>query len=74
LGGAQGQASDIIIAARHIENTRRTLNGILAMNTGKTVEQIAKDTDRDNTMTAEEAVRYGLVDRVLVPSRIKAKE
>lgn len=74
LGGAQGQASDIIIAARHIENTRRTLNGILAMNTGKSVEQIAKDTDRDNTMTAEEAVRYGLVDRVLVPSRIKAKE
>ena len=74
LGGAQGQASDIIIAARHIENTRKTLNGILAMNTGKTVQQIAKDTDRDNTMTAEEAVRYGLVDRVLVPDRIKAKE
>ena len=74
LGGAQGQASDIIIAARHIENTRKTLNGILAMNTGKSVQQIAKDTDRDNTMTAEEAVRYGLVDRVLVPDRIKAKE
>lgn len=74
LGGAQGQASDIIIAARHIENTRKTLNTILAMNTGKTVEEIARDTDRDNTMTAEEAVRYGLVDRVLVPDRIKAKE
>lgn len=74
LGGAQGQASDIIIAARHIEQTRKTLNTILAMNTGKTVEQIAVDTDRDNTMTAEEAVRYGLVDRVLVPDRIKAKE
>ena len=74
LGGAQGQASDIIIAARHIEQTRKTLNSILAMNTGKTVQQIAKDTDRDNTMTAEEAVRYGLVDRVLVPDRIKAKE
>lgn len=74
LGGAQGQASDIIIAARHIEQTRRTLNTILAMNTGKTVEQIAVDTDRDNTMTAEEAVHYGLVDRVLVPDRIKAKE
>ena len=74
LGGAQGQASDIIIAARHIEQTRRTLNTILAMNTGKTVEQIAVDTDRDNTMTAEEAVRYGLVDHVLVPDRIKAKE
>lgn len=74
LGGAKGQASDIIIAARHIEHTRKTLNSILAMNTGKTVQQIAKDTDRDNTMTAEEAVRYGLVDRVLVPDRIKAKE
>lgn len=74
LGGAQGQASDIIIAARHIEQTRKTLNDILAMNTGKTVQQIAKDTDRDNTMTAEEAVRYGLVDHVLVPDRIKAKE
>lgn len=74
LGGAQGQASDIIIAARHIEQTRRTLNGILAMNTGRTVEEIARDTDRDNTMTAEEAVRYGLVDHVLVPERIKAKE
>ena len=74
LGGAQGQASDIIIAARHIEQTRKTLNTILAMNTGKTVEQIAMDTDRDNTMTAEEAVHYGLVDRVLVPDRIKAKE
>ena len=74
LGGAQGQASDIIIAAKHIERTRRTLNTVLALNTGKTVEQIAVDTDRDNTMTAEEAVRYGLVDRVLVPDRIKAKE
>ena len=74
LGGAQGQASDIIIAARHIEQTRKTLNTILAMNTGKTVAQIARDTDRDNTMTAEEAVHYGLVDRVLVPDRIKAKE
>lgn len=74
LGGAQGQASDIIIAARHIEQTRKTLNTILAMNTGKTVQQIARDTDRDNTMTAEEAVHYGLVDRVLVPDRIKAKE
>lgn len=74
LGGARGQASDIIIAARHIEHTRRTLNGILAMNTGKTLKQIARDTDRDYTMTAEEAVDYGLVDHVLIPERIKAKE
>ena len=74
LGGAQGQASDIIIAAKHIEHTRKTLNTILSMNTGRTVNQIAKDTDRDYTMTAEEAQRYGLIDHVLVPERIKAKE
>ena len=72
LGGAQGQASDIIIAAKHIEHTRKTLNTILAHNTGKTVQQIAKDTDRDYTMTAEEALRYGLIDHVLVPETIKA--
>ncbi len=72
LGGAQGQASDIIIAAKHIERTRKTLNTILSMNTGKTVAQIARDTDRDYTMTAEEALEYGLVDAVLKPKRIKA--
>lgn len=74
LGGAQGQASDIIIAAKRIAHTRKTLNSILAMNTGKTVERIAEDTDRDNTMTAEEAMQYGLIDRVLIPEQIKAKE
>ena len=74
LGGAQGQASDIIIAAKHIEHTRRTLNNILAMNTGKSVRQIAKDTDRDYTMTAQEAKHYGLVDQVLTPEKLKAKE
>ena len=74
LGGAQGQASDIILAARHIEETRKTLNAILAMNTGKTVRRIAKDTDRDNTMTAAEAQAYGLIDHVLTPDKIKAKE
>ena len=74
LGGAQGQASDIILAARHIEHTRRSLNSILAMNTGNTVKQIAKDTDRDYTMTAEEAKAYGLIDHILIPSAIKAKE
>lgn len=72
LGGAQGQASDIIIAARHIERTRKTLNSILAMNTGNPVERIAADTDRDYTMTAEEAMKYGLVDAVLYPRQIKA--
>ncbi len=72
LGGAQGQASDIIIAAQHIERTRKNLNTILAMNTGKSLETIASDTDRDYTMTAQEAVEYGLVDGVLVPQKIKA--
>jgi len=74
LGGAQGQAADIILAARHIENTRRKLNTILAMNTGKSVARIAKDTDRDNVMSAEEALEYGLIDRILLPRRIKALE
>ena len=72
LGGAQGQASDIIIAAKHIEHTRKRLNGILAMNTGKDVKQIARDTDRDYIMTAEEARDYGIVDGVLMPEKIKA--
>lgn len=72
LGGARGQASDIILAARHIEHTRRRLNAILAMNTGKSVQRIAKDTDRDNTMTAEEALEYGLIDKILRPRVIKA--
>ena len=72
LGGAQGQASDIIIAAKHIEQTRRTLNSILAMNTGKSIERIAQDTDRDYTMTAQEALEYGIIDKVLVPEKIKA--
>ncbi len=74
LGGAQGQASDIIIAAKHIEQTRKRLNSILAMNTGKTLARIAKDTDRDNTMTAQQALKYGLIDHILMPERIKAKE
>ncbi len=72
LGGAQGQASDIIIAAKHIEHTRKTLNGILSMNTGKTIDEIARDTDRDYTMTAQQAVEYGLIDHVLKPAKIKA--
>ena len=72
LGGARGQASDIILAARHIEQTRKILNSILAMSTGKTLARIAKDTDRDNVMTAREAVAYGLIDQVLEPGTIKA--
>jgi len=65
LGGAKGQASDIKIQADLILRTRDTLNRILAKNTGKTVEEVARDTDRDYFMTANEALAYGLVDKVL---------
>ncbi|MEE0945707.1 MAG: ATP-dependent Clp endopeptidase proteolytic subunit ClpP [Acutalibacteraceae bacterium] len=65
LGGAQGQASDILISAKHIERTRENLNKILSENTGKPIEQIAVDTDRDNWMTANEAQEYGIVDKVI---------
>lgn len=65
LGGAKGQASDIKIQADLILRTRDTLNRILAENTGKDIETIARDTDRDRFMTAGEALEYGLVDKVL---------
>ncbi len=65
LGGAQGQASDIKIRAELILRTRDMLNGILAENTGKDPEVIERDTDRDNFMTAEQALEYGLIDRIL---------
>lgn len=65
MGGAQGQASDIEIQAREILYLRERLNGILAEKTGKTTEQIGKDTDRDNFMSADAAVEYGLIDKVL---------
>ena len=64
-GGSQGQASDIEIQAREILYLRERLNKILADKTGKEAEQIAKDTDRDNFMSAEEAAEYGLIDKVL---------
>ena len=64
-GGSQGQATDIQIQAAHIQQTKERLNRILAENTGKTVEEIARDTERDNWLTAEEAVAYGLVDEVI---------
>lgn len=66
LGGFQGQASDIEIHAREILFLRERLNGILAKHTGQTVKAIEKDTDRDNFMSAEESVKYGLIDKVLV--------
>ena len=65
LGGMQGQASDIKIHADHILRTRQKLNEILARETGKTVEQIALDTERDNFMSAAEAAEYGLIDKVI---------
>ncbi len=64
-GGAQAQATEINIAAEHILAIRKRLNEILADNTGKSVEEIARDTERDNFMTAEEAVRYGIVDKIV---------
>ncbi|MEC5160758.1 ATP-dependent Clp protease, protease subunit [Janthinobacterium sp. CG_23.3] len=64
-GGSQGQASDIEIQAREILYLRSRLNGILAERTGQSVEQIAKDTDRDRFMSADESAEYGLIDKVL---------
>jgi len=71
-GGAQGQASDIQIQAREILRLRERLNEILAANTGQPVERIAIDTERDNFMSAEDALSYGLVDKVLVSRRDEA--
>ena len=65
LGGAQGQATEIQIAAEHILKTKKKLNEILASNTGKPLEVIEKDTDRDNFMDAAEAAEYGLIDKVI---------
>ena len=66
LGGAQGQASDIAIQAKHIQKIKEKLNKILSENTGKPIKTIEKDTDRDNYMSAEEAKEYGLVDKIFV--------
>ena len=73
LGGASGQASDIIIAANHIEKVRTRLNRILSENTGKSLKTIQKDCDRDKIMTAAEALNYGLID-VVIPSKSKARK
>ena len=67
LGGAQGQATEIEIAANHILKTREKLNRILSERTGQSIEKIQKDTDRDNFLTAEEAKEYGLIDEAMVP-------
>ena len=65
LGGAKGQATDIKIHADHILKTRDKLNKLLAQHTGKPVEQIANDTERDNFLSADEACEYGLIDKVI---------
>ena len=64
-GGAQGQATDIQIQARRILSMKQKLNQILAANTGKPLEQIAADTERDNFMSAQEALEYGIIDKVI---------
>ena len=66
LGGVQGQASDIKIQADHIIKTKQRLNSILAKNSGKPIEQVEKDTDRDNYLSAEEAKEYGLIDEIFI--------
>jgi ATP-dependent Clp protease, protease subunit len=65
LGGFQGQASDIEIHARYIINLRERLNRLMSIHTGKSIEEVARETDRDNFLTAEEALAFGLVDKVL---------
>ncbi len=65
LGGAQGQATEIQIAAEHILKTKKKLNEILAENSGQSIEVVEKDTDRDNWMSADEAKAYGLIDEVI---------
>ncbi|MBE5743243.1 MAG: ATP-dependent Clp endopeptidase proteolytic subunit ClpP [Clostridiales bacterium] len=64
LGGAQGQASDIKIQADHILKIKDKLNKILSENTGKSIKQVEKDTDRDNYLSAEDALEYGLIDKI----------
>ncbi len=74
LGGAEGQATDIQIAANEILRVRETLNKILAESTGKDIKQIEKDTDRNYFLSAQEALDYGLIDKVLDPKTKKEKK
>lgn len=66
-GGARGQATDIAIHAEHIIRTKNKMNAILAERTGQPVEKVAADTERDNYMTAEEALKYGIIDEIISP-------
>ena len=74
LGGAQGQATDIEIQANEIIRIKKSLNNILANNTGQPLKKIEKDTDRDYIMTPEEAVEYGMIDRVITLDGAENKE
>ncbi len=69
MGGAEGQASDIAIVAKHILRTKENLNKILAKNSGKTPAQVEKDSDRDYYMSADEAKKYGIVDEIVMKSK-----
>jgi ATP-dependent Clp protease, protease subunit len=69
MGGAEGQASDIAIVAKHILRTKDNLNKILAKNTGKSVTEVEKDSDRDYYMTSDEAKKYGIIDEVVSKSK-----
>ena len=69
LGGAQGQATDIEIQANHIISLKKKMNSILSARTGKPLEVISADTERDNYMTAEEALEYGIIDEIIAPRR-----
>lgn len=69
MGGAEGQASDIAIVAKHILRTKENLNKILAKSTGKSIEQVEKDSDRDYYMTADEAKKYGIVDEIITKTK-----
>ena len=69
LGGARGQATEVAIHAEQLIKTREKMNRILAERTGQSVEQIALDTERDHYMTAEEALKYGLIDEIIPPRR-----
>lgn len=71
LGGAQGQATDIEIQAAEILRIKKSLNEILAANTGQSIKKIEKDTDRDYIMTPQEALEYGMIDRVITKEEIK---
>ena len=73
LGGVQGQASEIEIHAREILRMREELNGILASRSGQDIEVVARDTDRDNFMSAQDAVEYGLIDEVLTRETVESK-